>query len=129
MAAVSIGSVKKAGDVRFLYGYFVKEANSMVSQLTDDDIGTDVSVNTRTHYIRVDLGLTKWLQWQNLLYIQDEISGNDPARNFYVASPVRGANTQYRICSQFAISFQADGGATSCLPPPLFSCNGALTTL
>lgn len=105
MATISIGSVKKAGDVRFLYGYHIKEANSMISQLTDDDIGTGVSVNTRTHYIRVDLGLTKYLQWQNLLYIQDEISGNDPARSFFVASPVRGANTQYRIHSQFAINF------------------------
>lgn len=104
-AQISMGSVKKAGDLRFLYAYHVKEANSIISQVTDDDIGTGVSVNTRTHYIRVDLGLTKYLQWQNLLYIQDEISGNDPGRNFFVASPARGANTQYRLHSQFAISF------------------------
>lgn len=105
MGTISIGSVKKPGNVRFLYGYFVKEANAMISPLTDDDISTGVGVNTRTHYIRVDLGLTKYLQWQNLLYIQDEISGNDPARNFFVPSPVRGANTSYRLHSQFAISF------------------------
>ncbi len=104
-AQISIGSVKKAGDLRFLYAYHIKEANSMISQLTDDDIGSGVSVNTRTHYIRVDLGITKFLQWQNLLYIQDEISGNDPARNFFLASPVFGAKTQYRIHSQFAFSF------------------------
>ena len=104
-AQVSFGSVKKAGDLRFLYAYHIKEANSMISQLTDDDIGSGVSVNTRTHYIRVDLGLTKFLQWQNLLYIQDEISGNDPARNFFLASPVSGAKTQYRIHSQFAFTF------------------------
>jgi uncharacterized coiled-coil protein SlyX len=102
---LSVGRVKKAGDLRFLYGYYVKEANSMIAQVTDDDIGTGVSVNTRTHYIRVDLGVTKYLQWQNLLYIQNEISGNDPARNFYVPSLARGARTQYRVHSQFAISF------------------------
>jgi Putative porin len=105
MGTVSFGKVKKAGDVRFLYGYFVKEANSMIAQVTDDDIGTGVSVNTRTHFVRIDLGLTRYLQWQNLLYIQNEISASDPARNFFVASPARGAGTQYRIHSQFAISF------------------------
>ena len=105
MAAISLGSVKKGGDLRFLYGYYVKESNSMIAQLTDDDIGTGVSTNVRTHYIRVDLGLTSHLQWQNLLYIQNQISASDPTRDFFVAGPPPGANTQYRIHSQLAISF------------------------
>jgi len=77
----------------------------MISQVTDDDIGTGISTNVRSHYIRVDLGLTKYLQWQNLLYIQNQISSSDPTRNFFVAGSPPGANTQYRIHSQFAISF------------------------
>jgi uncharacterized coiled-coil protein SlyX len=105
MGVLSLGSVKKSGDVRFLYGYYVKEANSMISEISDDDISTGPGVNTRTHYLRVDLGLSKYLQWQNLLYIQNEIAGSDPARNFFVPSPARGAATQYRAQSQFQINF------------------------
>ncbi len=104
MATVGIGSVKKMGDLRFLYGYFVKDANAMISQVTDDDIGSGVGTNIRTHYIRVDLGLTKFLQWQNLLFIQNEISPNDPARDFYTPLQ-KGANTLYRIQSQLQFTF------------------------
>jgi len=96
--------VKKFGDARLMYGYFIKDANSMISEVTDDDIGTGVGTNIRAHMIRFDLGLAKFLQWQNILFIQDELSPNDPARNFFVPLQ-RGANTSYRIHSQFVFSF------------------------
>ena len=104
MATVGIGQVKKFGDARLMYGYFIKDANSMISEVTDDDIGTGVGTNIRAHMIRFDLGLAKFLQWQNILFIQDELSPNDPARNFFVPLQ-RGANTSYRIHSQFVFSF------------------------
>jgi hypothetical protein len=50
------------------------------------------------------VGLAKFLQWQNILYIQKEISGNDPARNFYVPIPA-GAGTQYRAETQLFVNF------------------------
>jgi len=104
MATLNVGEVKKFGDVRFLYLYSYKQANSMISQLTDDDLGTGTGTNLRTHLIRVDLGLTKFFQWQNLLFIQDELSPNDPARRFFVPLQ-RGAETTYRIQSQFQFNF------------------------
>ncbi len=104
MATLNVGEVKKFGDVRFMYIYGVKQANSMISQLTDDDLGTGTGVNLRTHLIRIDLGLTKFFQWQNLLFIQDELSPNDPARRFFVPLQ-RGAGTTYRIHSQFQFTF------------------------
>ena len=104
MGTINVGEVKKFGDLRFLYIYAVKQANSIISQVTDDDLGTGVGVNIRTHNIRVDLGLTKFLQWQNFLFIQDELSPNDPARRFFVPLQ-RGADTTYRIQSQFQINF------------------------
>jgi hypothetical protein len=104
MATLNVGEVKKFGDVRFLYLYGYKQANSMISQVTDDDLGTSVGVNIKSQNFRIDLGLTKFLQWQNLLFIQNEISPNDPARNFYVPLQ-RGANTQYRVQSQFQFTF------------------------
>jgi len=104
MATVNAGAIKKAGDVRFLYFYAVKEANSMISQFTDDHAGTLSGVNIRTHSIRFDVGLAPFLQLQNILYIQNEISPNDPARHFYVPLP-RGTPTQYRAESCIFVNF------------------------
>jgi len=98
------GDVKRAGDTRLLYAYGFKGANSMISQFTDDHLGTLTGVNLRTHLVRVDLGLTRFLQWQNFLYIQDEVSSNDPKRNFFV--PIQaGAATAYRAQSEFLVTF------------------------
>ena len=103
-ATFNAGEIKKAGDIRFLYLYTVKDANSMISQFTDDHVGTLSGVNIRTHAIRFDVGLARFLQWQNILYIQDEISPNDPARHFYV--PIqRGAATQFRFESSLFANF------------------------
>lgn len=104
MATLNGGEVRKAGDVRFLYSYAVKDANSMISQFADDHIGTLSGVNIRTHALRFDLGLAKYLQWQNAFYIQNEISPNDPARHFYVTLP-RGTPTQYRMESSVFVNF------------------------
>jgi hypothetical protein len=104
IAMINAGDIQRAGDVRFQYAYAEKDANSMVSQYTDDQLGTNSGVNIRTHVIRFDLGLTRYLQWQNILYIQNPISGNDPAKHFYVPVPL-GVNTQYRATSSLLVSF------------------------
>ena len=104
MGILSIGSVKKRGDMRVLYSYSVKSANSMIAQFTDDDLGTATGVNTRVHAFRYDLGLTRFLQWQNLFFFQDEISKSNPAIGFFV--PVqRGANTTFRYLGHLAFTF------------------------
>jgi hypothetical protein len=76
----------------------------MISQFTDDQIGTQSGVNIRTHMIRFDVGLTKFLQWQNIFYIQNEISGNNAARHFFVPVPA-GAATQYHVTSSLFFNF------------------------
>jgi hypothetical protein len=76
----------------------------MISQFTDDHLGTNSGVNIRVHSMRFDVGLAPFLQWQNIFYIQNEISRNDPARHFYV--PVQeGAATQYRFESNLFVNF------------------------
>jgi len=104
MLTLNAGQIRKAGDVRFLYFYAVKDANSMVSEFTDSQLGTNSGVNVRTHSFRFDVGLAKFLQWQNVLYIQNEISPNDPARHFYVPIP-QGAATQFRVQSSLFANF------------------------
>jgi hypothetical protein len=101
---VNFGDTQKAGDVRFLYAYAAKEGNSMISEVTDDYMGTNTGVNMRTHEIRIDVGLSRFLTWQNLFFIQKEISSNDPARHFYV--PIQaGTATQYRLQTQLQFKF------------------------
>jgi hypothetical protein len=104
MGSVNFGSIKNRGDVRFLYQYGVKQANSMISQFTDDDFGTGTGVNIRVHAIRGDIALTRFLQWQNLLFVQSELSKNDPARQFFVPLQA-GANRTLRYLGQLSFTF------------------------
>ncbi len=104
MATIDAGKIEKAGDVRFQYAYGEKDANSMISQYTDDQFGTNSGVNVRTHAIRFDVGLSRYMQWQNIFYIQNPISGNDAAKHFFVPVPL-GVNTQYRAQSSIMVTF------------------------
>ena len=104
MGSINFGSVRNAGDLRLLYQFGLKQANSMISQFTDDDLGTGSGVNIRVHAIRADVGLTRFLQWQNLLFVQNEISGNNPAHQFFVPLQA-GAKTTYRYLGQLSFTF------------------------
>mgnify|MGYP001609418036 CR=1 FL=1 len=59
MASVNLGAVHGFGDMRFLYQFAIKDANAIVSQFTDDDLGTGSGVNIAVHAVRFDLGLTR----------------------------------------------------------------------
>lgn len=104
MASANLGEVRAFGDMRFLYQFAIKDANAMISQFTDDDLGTGSGVNIRVHALRFDLGLTRSLQWQNLLFIQGQRRGTNPAERFFVPLP-RGANSTFRYLGQLAFSF------------------------
>jgi hypothetical protein len=104
MASFNFGAVRQFGDTRFLYQYSIKDANSIIAQFTDDDLGTGSTTNIAVHALRFDLGLTRSLQWQNLFFIQNARRANNPAEQFFV--PVqRGANTTYRYLGQLAFTF------------------------
>ena len=104
MVSANVGSVKRFGDMRFLYSFAVKDANALISQFTDDDLGTCSGVNIAVHGVRFDLGLTKFLQWQNLFFIQHERSKDNPAEQFFVPLQA-GANATFRFLSQMAFTF------------------------
>ena len=104
MGSVNLGAIKKPGDIRLLYQYAIKDANSLISQFTDDDLGTGSGVNIEVHAVRFDVGLTRFLQWQNLFFIQHERRGNNPDELFFV--PLRrGANATFRYLGQLAFTF------------------------
>jgi hypothetical protein len=104
MASANLGAIRKFGDMRFLYQFAIKDANSVISQFTDDDLGTGTGVNIAVHAVRFDLGLTRFLQWQNLLFVQTERRANNPADRIFVTLQ-RGANPTFRYLGQLAFSF------------------------
>ena len=104
MGGFAFGQTARLGDMQFQYQYFRKEANSFVSQFTDDDIGSGSGVNLKGHEIRVNFGLTRFLAWENRLYIQNGIAVNNPTINFFVPLQ-QGYRTQYRVHSQFVFTF------------------------
>ncbi|MBI1956458.1 MAG: putative porin [Acidobacteria bacterium] len=104
MVSLNLGEVRGAGETRFLYQFAIKDANALVSQFTDDDLGTGSGVNIAVHGLRFDLGLAKFLQWQNLLFIQTERRPSNPRELFFVPLQ-RGTNPTFRYLGQLAFSF------------------------
>ena len=104
MLGASIGQTARLGDVQLQYQYFYKPGNAFISTLTDDDVGSGAGVNVKTQQLRVNFGLTRFLAWENRLYIQRGISVNNPAINYFLPLQ-QGYNTQYRLHSQFVFTF------------------------
>ena len=104
LASFQVGRVANHGDVSFLYVFSSKGANSMISQVTDDDLGTNSGVNLRTHHLRFDYGIAKKITWQSLLYIQTERRSSGDFLNFFV--PLNAFTPrQYRVQEQIVFSF------------------------
>ncbi len=104
LGSFQVGRVVNRGDVSFLYVFSQKGANSMISQVTDDDLGTNSGVNIRTHHLRFDYGIAKKITLQSLLYIQNERKNSGAFPNFFV--PLNAFSPrQYRLQEQIVFSF------------------------
>jgi hypothetical protein len=104
LTSISIGRTTQPGDIRALYGFAIKDANSMISQFTDDDLGTAVGVNIATHHIRMDYTVRPNILFQNLLFLQTERRSSNPAASFFVPLGRETPRT-WRYQGQLAISF------------------------
>ena len=104
LASLKVGNVKNRGDQSFLYVFTIKGANALISQLTDDDLGTISGVNMRAHHFRYDIGVAKGIQLQSLFFIQNQLRSSGQYPNFFV--PL-GAFTprQFRIQEQIVFTF------------------------
>ena len=104
LAALQIGRVTKHADTAFHYVFAIKGANAMISQVTDDDLGTGTGVNIRTHHFRFDYGITRKVQFQALLYVQNSLRRSGQYPNFFV--PVSDfAPVTYRVQPQLVFTF------------------------
>ena len=104
LATVQFGRVSKRGDKAFTYIYAQKGANALISQLTDDDLGTNSGVNIRTNHFRFDYGLAKKVTLQSLLFVQRELRNSGDFPNFFV--PLNAFTPrQYRFQEQIVFNF------------------------
>jgi hypothetical protein len=104
LAALQLGRIAKKGDTSFLYVFTIKGANSLISQLTDDDLGTGTGVNIRTSHFRFEYGIAKNVTLQSLFFIQNSIRSSGQYPNFFV--PLSAFTpTTYRVQQQIAFSF------------------------
>jgi hypothetical protein len=104
LASIQVGKVAQRGDMSFLYVFATKGANALISQVTDDDLGTNSGVNIRTNHFRFDYGLAKKISLQSLLYIQRELRNSGDFPNFFV--PLNAFTPrQYRLQEQIVFSF------------------------
>jgi hypothetical protein len=104
LSAFQIGRITRRGDTSFLYVYSTKGANSMISQVTDDDLGTGTGVNIRTNHFRFEYGLAKKVTLQSLLYIQSQLRNSNDFPRFFVPLGAFAPHT-YRFQEQLVFSF------------------------
>lgn len=104
LAALQIGRITKRGDTAFLYVFAIKGANALISQVTDDDLGTGTGVNIRTNHFRFEYGITRKVTFQSLFFVQNSLRRSGQYPNFFV--PVGDfAPTTYRVQQQLVFSF------------------------
>lgn len=104
LTSVSLGRTSQAGDVRGQYAFAIKDANSLISQLTDDDLATGIGVNIATHHFRVDYTVRPNISLQNLLFLQTSRRSSNPAAGFFVPLGRETPRT-WRYQGQLAITF------------------------
>jgi hypothetical protein len=84
--------------------FTIKGANALISQVTDDNLGTGTGVNVRTHHFRFEYGLSRKIIWQSLLFVQNSLRRSEQYPNFFV--PVGDfAPTSYRVQQQIVFTF------------------------
>ena len=104
LAALQVGKVTRRGDTSYLYIFTIKGANSLISQLTDDDLGTNSGVNIRTHAFRFEIGLSKKITFQSLAFIQRQLRNSGQFPNFFV--PLNAFTPrQFRLQEQIVFTF------------------------
>jgi hypothetical protein len=104
LAALQVGRVTKRADMGFLYVFTIKGANSLISQVTDDNLGTGTGVNIRTHHFRFEYGISRKVTFQSLLFIQNSLRRSGQYPNFFVPSG-DFAPAGYRIQQQVIFTF------------------------
>lgn len=94
-AIVSAGRSNEAGDVRLLYAFYLKQANSLISEVTENDIALGSNVNMAAHLIRAEVALAHGVVFANNFIFSSFLRDSNPADRFFVPFG-RAVPTQFR---------------------------------
>ena len=83
-AIVTAGRSKETGDVRMIYGFYRKEANSLIGELTENDIAIGGNVNMHAHVLRAEYTITRGVVFANNLIWTKWLKDSNPGANFFV---------------------------------------------
>ena len=104
LTALQVGRITKRGDMSLMYVFTIKGANALISQVTDDDLGTGSGVNIRTNHVRFEYGVSRKVTFQSLFFFQNSLRRSGQFPNFFV--PLGSfAPTTYRIQQQLVFAF------------------------
>ncbi len=104
LAALQVGRITRRGDTSYSYVFTIKGANSIISQLTDDDLGTGSGVNIRTHHFRFEYGISRKVTFQSLIFIQRQLRTSGQYPSFFVPFSAF-VPMSYRVQQQIVFNF------------------------
>jgi hypothetical protein len=104
LTSLQIGRITKRGDTSFMYVFTIKGANALISQVTDDDLGTGTGVNIRTSHFRFEYGISRKVRFQSLFFVQNSLRRSGQFPNFFVPLGDFAPKT-YRVQQQLVFSF------------------------
>ncbi len=103
-AILTAGRSKEPGDVRVIGAFYRKQANSLISELTENDIAINSNVNMNAYVGRFEYTFTRAVSLANDLIWTNWIRSSDPAANFFV--PLGNAvPTQFRYQATLIFKF------------------------
>ena len=83
-AIFTAGRSKEFGDVRVIGSFYQKQANSLISQLTENDIAIGSNVNMNAYLGRFEYTLPGGIVFANNFIWTKWLVNSDPAAHFFV---------------------------------------------
>ena len=83
-AIATAGRAREAGDIRLLYGFYRKEANSLIGELTENDIAIGGNVNMRANLVRLEFTLARGVIFANNMIWTRWLKDSNAPAGFFV---------------------------------------------
>ena len=94
-AIFTAGRAREAGDIRILGGFYQKQANSLLSELTEYDIAIGSNVNMNAYVGTFEYTFSRYVAFRNNFFWTNWLQDSNPQRNFFVPLG-HGVPTQFR---------------------------------
>jgi hypothetical protein len=80
----NVGRSREAGDVRVQYAFYRKQANSLIGEVTENDIGIGGDVNMQANAVRIEYTLHRGIVFANNFITTKWLKDSNPQAHFFV---------------------------------------------